>query len=332
MGNAKFYWKGGLLILVGALALDTPAAAGPALAEVSQSHNVVLSSTRVAKSGAEKKSSVSRRVQLSHKGESLSQPFRGWAYLAEKLRQDGISESQIRAVYSDPRMPRFSFIPFKLRPREPHSMYKNFRSEDKLKVGREFLGRNARTFGQAEKIFGVNRHVVAAIILIESHAGRVFGRELVINRLSRLASIAEPTNILLNYRQLSAEDPDVTFDAVKQRAEYLEDTFYPEVRALFKLRRERQVDLFTLRGSSAGAFGMPQFLPTSFLRFGVDGNRDGTVSLFQEADAIWSTANFLSHFGWRDGANIDHKRRVLWKYNRSEAYVDTALDVAEQLQ
>ncbi len=300
-----------------------------AWAEVAQHQNVVLSSTRVSKPQAK---SSSKRLVLPKQVKTPQVPYRGWVYLADKLRQDGVQESEIRSVFLDPRMPYFSFISFKLRPREHHTMYTHFYKDETLQIGRDFLHENSSTHSEAEKIFKVNRHIIAAILLIETHAGKATGKEQVVNRLARLASIAEPNNVALNFEILSKEDPSITFQQVQQRAEYLENTFYPEVRALVDLKHKRGVDILALRGSSAGAFGMPQFLPSSYLRFAVDANRDGKISLFHKADAIWSAANYLSHFGWRDNASVAEKRKVLWKYNHSEAYIDTVLEVADRLK
>lgn len=299
----------------------------PAVSEFRTNQNVVLSSAHP----GQPLQKAPSHVALSKKNSILRQPYRGWGYLVAKLRQDGVSENLLRAVYLDHRMPPASFIPFSLRPRETNALYSNFLANSTLQIGRNFLVQNKQAFEAAENAFKVNRHVIAAILLIETHAGRVTGKNLVIERLSRLASIGEPTNLLLNYRKLSAEDPSVTMQEVKARADYLEETFYPEVRALFDIARRKGNDILTLRGSSAGAFGMPQFLPSNFLKFGIDANRDGLVSLFHDSDAIWSTANFLSHFGWSDQAPEAEKRKVLWKYNHSDAYIDAALAVASRL-
>jgi membrane-bound lytic murein transglycosylase B len=211
-------------------------------------------------------------------------------------------------------------------------MYRRFLQEQTLQVGRSFLKRHEYTFQKAEKSFRVSRYVVAALLLIETHVGKNTGKDLVINRLSRLASVGDPENLVLNYQRLAKDDPTVTIEAVQARAQYLEDTFFPEVRALFDMKLEKKMNLFELRGSSAGAFGLPQFLPSNFLRFGIDANRDGVTSLFHEEDAILSTANFLSHHGWHDDAPEEERRKVLWKYNRSDAYVEAAINVAERLR
>src|SRR5690606_32915419 len=137
---------------------------------------------------------------------------------------------------------------------------------------------------------------------------------LVLNRLARLASIAEPENVKRNFKELRKQDRTLSFEEVQDRALFLERMFYPEMLALFSMRQKYGIDLFTLRGSSAGAFGIPQFLPSSYLRFGVDGNEDGEISLYDIEDAAYSAANFLSGFGWKLDLSAAEKREVLWNY------------------
>ena len=118
---------------------------------------------------------------------------------------------------------------------------------------------------------------------------------------------------------------------MESRARYLEDTFYPEVRAVFELSDRLGVDPLELRGSGSGAFGYPQFLPTSYLRFGMDGSGDGRVDLFDIGDASASCANYLAAQGWRKGLTDKQRRAVIWRYNRSDAYVSTVLALARSL-
>ena len=80
-----------------------------------------------------------------------------------------------------------------------------------------------------------------------------------------------------------------------------------------------------IKGSYGGAFGIPQFLPTSYLKYGVDGNRDGTVSLYDMRDAIHSTAYFLSRHGWKADLTDEAQAEVIWHYNHSDAYVQAVL-------
>src|SRR6185369_11602712 len=112
----------------------------------------------------------------------------------------------------------------------------------------------------------------------------------------------------------------------------LEGVFYPEVLAMFGLADRTGVDPLDVRGSGSGAFGLPQFLPSSYLRFGVDGDGDGRVSLYDPADAIASAANYLAGHGWKGEISRAEQRRAIWAYNHSDAYIDTVLALAEHLE
>jgi membrane-bound lytic murein transglycosylase B len=81
----------------------------------------------------------------------------------------------------------------------------------------------------------------------------------------------------------------------------------------------------------AGAFGMPQFLPSKYLQFGTDGDGDGRVSLYDAEDAVASCAQYLKSNGWQPGIDRAGRRRVIWTYNRSSPYIDTVLALADRL-
>lgn len=283
-------------------------------------------------SGCSSQNGVRAQYKESDSAATSLSPFRGWDHLVERLREDGIPQSELSRVYSDSRMPQFEPIPFKLKPRESSALYTSFTQDRLIDLGADFLRLNKGCFERAEQRFKVNRYTVAAILLIETKTGQFTGNELVVNRLSRLAGITQPQNLSYNYAQLVREDPTVTVEQVIDRARYLDETFYPELKALFEISRREDLDLLELRGSVAGAFGIPQFLPRSYLKFAMDGNANGSISLFEPEDAVFSAANFLHSAGWNDAATISEKRRVIWKYNRSEAYIDTVLKVAVRLR
>jgi membrane-bound lytic murein transglycosylase B len=177
--------------------------------------------------------------------------------------------------------------------------------------------------------------VVSAILHVETRCGGYTGNFVVLHRLARLAMANEPGNVRLNIRDHSrgvpaSELPDIE-RRVRERARYLEDTFYPEVLATFEISRRLGIDPLGIRGSKSGAFGYPQFLPSSYLRFAVDGDGDGRVSLYDPADAIASAAKYLASHGWAPGITRAEQRRVIWAYNRSDAYIDTVLVLADRI-
>ena len=258
--------------------------------------------------------------------------YRGWDYLASRLRKAGVPESEILEIFASPTMPRFTFVPFKVKPKEPHSIYASFDRDSFAQLGASFIEEYDQEFNRMERKYGVPREVVTAILVIETQIGRHTGNELIVHRLSRLASVLDPHNVQENYRRLKATDPSVTLDDVKNRGRYLEDTFLPEIPALFEISRRNQVNTFHILGSSAGAFGIPQFLPTAFIKYGVDGDGDGHVSLFNKVDALWSAGNYLSAFGYKADLPYAERRKVIWEYNRSEAYIDTVFRVASRIR
>lgn len=258
--------------------------------------------------------------------------FRGWDYLVQRLKDNGISEHELVKIYSDPRMPERTFVPFSVKPKEPSSIYAGFKRPHHEQLGRDFIERSSETFDKMESQFQVPREVVAAIIVIESGVGKNTGEHLLIYRLSRLATTNAPDNLRENYAALRKLDQRVTYDDVRRRGGYLERTFLPEIPALIEIARRNKVDILTMKGSSAGAFGLPQFLPSAFLRFGIDGNKDGIVSLHNESDAIWSAGNYLSSFGYRQNIPLQEKRSIIWRYNKSPSYIDAVLHLSERLR
>jgi len=144
----------------------------------------------------------------------------------------------------------------------------------------------------------------------------------------------EPKNLEMNIARnstLKGVRDAVLEQRTRDRAKYLEDLFYPEVRATFEIADRQQIDPLDIRGSGSGAFGYPQFLPTSYLRHGVDGDGDGVVSLYDVSDAASSAAHYLAVYGWKPGISQAEKRQVIWHYNRSEAYIDTVLGLAARI-
>jgi membrane-bound lytic murein transglycosylase B len=224
-------------------------------------------------------------------------------------------------------MPRFSFVPFKLKPVEHPSIYSGFATPKSYILGAQFARRHSREFDHIEGTLGVPREAIAAILVVESRIGQYTGNHMVLYRLSRVASVGEPENLRENFTRMKAIDPSITFEQVEARAQYLEKRFGPEIPALIEIGKRNRIDILGLKGSIAGAFGIPQFLPSAFTRFAADGDKNGFISLFNEKDAIWSTARYLASYGYRTDSSLEKKRDVIWHYNKSNAYIDTVLAV-----
>jgi peptidoglycan lytic transglycosylase B len=260
----------------------------------------------------------------------------GWDYLIDKLTADGVSVERVVATFQDPRVERFTGLDFSIhRPREPRSLYRGFLRPRTVAAARRCRARYAEALENAERAHGVSAGLVAAILFVESGCGDSTGSHLILPRLARLAMANAPENVRRNLVRYADDDGhvDSTVEVqLRQRARELEGTFYPEVRALFTVAERLGVNPLDIRGSKGGAFGAPQFLPTSYLADGVDADGDGRVSLDDPADAAASCARFLADHGWRPGLSRSERRAVIWQYNRSDAYVDSVLTLAARIQ
>jgi membrane-bound lytic murein transglycosylase B len=189
---------------------------------------------------------------------------------------------------------------------------------------------HANDFKRAENDFNVDAEVIAAIISVESDLGKNTGRHIIFYRLARLANCRDQNNVTKNYARLKQIQPDVTFSQVQSRATKLEEMFLPEVISILDSCNQG-CDLFKLIGSPAGAFGIPQFLPSSYQKFAVDFNNNQKRTLFEVSDSIGSIANYLKSHGWAKNASDQDKMKAIWHYNHSQPYVDTVFQIYKEL-
>ena len=103
-----------------------------------------------------------------------------------------------------------------------------------------------------------------------------------------------------------------------------------EMVAYLGLCEQLNLDPFNQKGSFSGAMGPGQFMPTSFVRFGVDGDADGVKNPFSMNDMLASIANYLSLAGWNSESDTA-KRQAVWSYNHHEVYVNSVLNLAAEL-
>lgn len=146
-------------------------------------------------------------------------------------------------------------------------------NDNRLAKGREILAKYKPQFDAAEKAYGVDRFIIAAIWGIESNYSTQMGDRSVLRSTATLACVG-------------------------RRQGYFKDEFLTALEILNRgdLRPEQ------MRGSWAGAFGPTQFMPTAFKRFAVDGDGDGRRDVVDNpTDLIFSTANNLKKDGWQTG-------------------------------
>ncbi len=199
---------------------------------------------------------------------------------------------------------------------------------------RQFLERYDSLLSAAEERFDVPPEVVAALLWVETKHGTVLGSYHVPSVYLSVLLSCEPeyldlnTNAIMASTGLDSTKYDSVRMAVERRAVKKVRWAASELAALAKIAKRGTMDVMALRGSWAGAFGMSQFLPSSYLSWAVDGNNDGVIDLYTIDDAIFSVANYLRSNGW--GTDLPQKRAAVYHYNNSQAYVDAVLTLASK--
>ncbi len=254
--------------------------------------------------------------------------------LRQYLLEHGFSRQELNRVFGDPRL-RFEarVLARMLSVRETSLNYKQFLAKKVQTQARRFLRKHRGAFVRAKKATRVPPEVVVAILSVETRLGRYTGRHLTFNVLASQAIL----NTKAARRRLEPYWPAKRRKALyskkntkrfAKRARWARQ----EVAALLKLARQRGVSPFALKGSPAGALGMPQFVPSSILHYGCDGNQDGVVDLGHPEDAIFSVAVYLKQNGWRPGLSHRRQVKVILTYNNSRPYAETVLALARRLR
>ena len=149
---------------------------------------------------------------------------------------------------------------------------KIFLTDRRIDGGVDFMRRNREALERAEAEYGVPPQIVTAIIGVETFYGRIAGKDRILDALYTLA-----------------------FHFPK-RSKF----FTSELEKFLLLTREEQLDPVVPRGSYAGAMGLGQFMPSSYLSYAVDFDGDGKRDIWNnENDAIGSVANYFARHGWK---------------------------------
>ena len=178
---------------------------------------------------------------------------------------------------------RSSIIKAMSRPAEAMPWYKYrkiFLQPERIQAGKKFMRKYEKELKQAQQTYGVPAHIITAIIGVETLYGKNIGSYAVMDALKTLAF------------------------GYPKRAKF----FRSELEEYLLMAREEELEPLTLKGSYAGAMGMPQFMPSSFREYAVDFDGDGKRDLWNSpADVIGSVANYFSRHGWRSGEAVAFK-------------------------
>ncbi len=154
---------------------------------------------------------------------------------------------------------------------------KIFLKQDRISAGKAFMQSNRELLDAVYEQYGVPPEVVTALIGVETFYGTRMGSRSVLRSLATLTA------------------------AYPRREKF----FGKELETFLNLLKSENLVASDIEGSYAGAVGIPQFMPTSYVAYAVDFNGNGKRDLVHELeDAAGSVANYLVVHGWKRGAPI----------------------------
>lgn len=172
------------------------------------------------------------------------------------------------------------------RPAEALPWYKYrpiFLKPERMKLGVEFWRKHEAVLQKASQEYGVPIEIIVAIIGVETRYGQYKGKYKVLESLATLAF------------------------AYPKRSRF----FRSELEQFLLLAREQKVDPLSLKGSYAGAMGMPQFISSSYRHYAVDFDGDGFTDIWNNpSDAIGSVGNYFKEHGWKKGEDVIFRAKV----------------------
>ena len=204
----------------------------------------------------------------------------GKALLERLQNADGVDIEEARALLEDAKY-QPKIVATMRKPAERTLTWKDYRpiflQPERAQKGADYIAEHRELFEQAEDEYGVPAHIIAAIIGVETKYGAFLGRDRVLDALATLG-----------------------FD-YPERSAY----FMRELEGFIALCVEEDLACDREIGSYAGAMGLPQFMPSSYRAYAVDGNDNGKRDLWEEpADIIHSVANYLAEHGWQRNARV----------------------------
>jgi membrane-bound lytic murein transglycosylase B len=156
-----------------------------------------------------------------------------------------------------------------------------FIEPQRIQAGARFWKTHQSTLERAEREYGVPAAIVVGIIGVETLYGQNTGNFRILDALATLA---------------------FDFPAAHPRAAERQAFFRSELEQFLLLTSRSGTNPQSIKGSYAGAMGLPQFMPSSWARYAVDFDGDGRIDLFTSpADAIGSVAHYFKSFQWQPG-------------------------------
>ena len=224
--------------------------------------------------------------------------------LTTKILVTGFSVEEIRQIFSDERVMIYPQILERSGKGLPYFGKKfGLLTKTSVERGQKFLNENREVLVRIEANYSVDKEIIIAILRLETNFNRYIGKYPIFNSLLTLA-------IVENKRSAWAQN---------------------ELIELFWIAKVLNKNPLSIKGSWAGAFGMAQFIPSSYRKYAVDENNDGIIDLFDVPDACASIANYLLAHGWEKN-NPEKNRKAVYAYNHCDEYVKAIFAYAKALK
>ena len=264
---------------------------------------------------------------------------KGWGWLVDRLAADGVDARPRRARLRRPAHPRLRRALLLGRPRRADARCTApCCAPRSVAQARACARENAtRLRGRRARARGVPAELVAAILHVETRCGRNTGDSIVLFGLARLAMANEPDERRARTssaarRGAARSTPRARRARARARRAARRDVLPRGARRLHARRALGGGPARAPRLAAPAPSAIRQFLPTSYLRFGTRRERRRRASTSTTIDdAAASAAAYLASHGWQGELTRAARRQVIWHYNRSDAYIDAVLALADRL-
>jgi membrane-bound lytic murein transglycosylase B len=260
-----------------------------------------------------------------------------WKAIERELRENGFKPEFVRFLRANfqtkrhDQVLRLNILGF-LRPADHQALL----TDESVEASNRFLIENQASLKKAKELFGVAPEIVAALLWVETRHGNVRGNFHVPSvYLSLVAGRAKSAQAKLLRHAKRGRIPaslgsEELRKKIESRCERKATWALEELRSIEKIFEKNPADAKALRGSFAGAFGFPQFIPSSYLKWAYTDRSSRAPNLYEFHDAILSVAHYLHQNGW--GETSESQKKSLYSYNNSDDYVDAILNLSIRLK
>lgn len=201
-------------------------------------------------------------------------------YVNELVKEHGLDADYLLAMLAGAETQQ-SILDAMARPAEKTKPWKDYRAifltRERVAAGAQFWREQEQRLQRVSQATGVSPEMIVGIVGVETYFGQRAGKFKLLDSLATLAFEYPP------------------------RAKF----FRGELTQLFLLARDDGIEIDKALGSYAGAMGAPQFIPSSYRAYAVDGDGDGRRDLFGSwDDVLASVANYFVEHKWRPGEAV----------------------------